>query len=147
MSAGATAATSTLAEAVERLLAVLVRLPRIPGDEPGELSTFQSIALAVLVDEGPRRLGELAEALGTTDATASRTLDVLETSGLAERRRDEDDARCVVVAATDVGDAFVSERRRRLEQLVGRLVERLGPEDGARLATLLGELRELLTDP
>lgn len=137
-------ATSTLADAVERLVTALVRQPRMPGDEPGELSTFQGITLAGLVDDGPQRLGALAAALGTTDATASRTIDVLEAAGLVGRHPDDEDGRCVVVAATDTGRALVEQRRRRLEELVGRLVDDLGADDGARLAALLGELRQLL---
>ncbi|MGZ8688270.1 MAG: MarR family winged helix-turn-helix transcriptional regulator [Gaiellaceae bacterium] len=146
MSAPQTPAATTLAEAVERLLTALVRQPRMPGDEPGELSTFQGITLSTLVDEGPARLGALANALGTTDATASRTVDVLELAGLAARLRDEADGRCIVVAATDAGRALVRARRKRLERLVARLVEDLGADDGARLAELLGELRGLLSE-
>ena len=56
-----------------------------PGDpEPGTLSTFQSLMLASIVDHGAARLGSLADTLGTTDATASRTVDVLELHGLAD---------------------------------------------------------------
>lgn len=144
MSSPEHAVASSLADAVERLVTVLVRQPRLPGDEPGELSTFQGIALAALTDEGPRRLGELADALGTTDATASRTLDVLAASGLAERRRDNDDARCVIVAATAAGHALVAERRERLTRLVQQLVATLGAEDVGRLAAALGELGDIL---
>ena len=139
-----TAAATTLAEAVERLVTALVRQPRMPGDEPGELSTFQGITLSTLVDEGPARLGALADMLGTTDATASRTVDVLEAAGLAARRRDEADGRCIVVVATDAGHTLVQARRERLERLVARLIDDLGTDDGARLAELLGELRGLL---
>ena len=77
-----------VAEAVERLLLTLVRQRHGRDPEPGSLSTFQSIALSAVADDGPLRLGTLADALGTTDATASRTVDALEDRGLAERRPD-----------------------------------------------------------
>ena len=87
-------------------MTVVARQPRLPGDgEPGELSTFQAITLAVLADDGGQRLGSLALALGTTDATASRTVDVLEALGLVARRPDGLDRRCIVVAATDEGSS------------------------------------------
>jgi DNA-binding MarR family transcriptional regulator len=140
-----TATTELLAEAVEQLVTVVARQPRLPGDdEPGELSTFQAITLAVLADDGGQRLGSLALALGTTDATASRTVDVLEALGLVTRRPDDLDRRCIVVAATDEGLELVRERRKRLEKLVDSLVAGLSAEDGARLAVLLAELGELL---
>lgn len=113
-------------------------------EEPSSLSTFQGIALGVLVDRGPLRLGGLADALRTTDATASRTIDALVGYGLAERRPDLADGRGVLVAATAGGTSQVSRRRRRLARLLEHLVAELEPAEGRRLAELLGELSELL---
>jgi DNA-binding MarR family transcriptional regulator len=141
------AAATGLAEAVEQLVTALVRQPRMAGDAgPGELSTFQGILLATLVDRGPQRLGVLAATLGTTDATASRNVDALERLGLVRRSPDDADGRGIVVGATTAGLATVRARRARLEALVARLVDRLGPADGARFATLLTELSEVLRE-
>jgi DNA-binding MarR family transcriptional regulator len=140
-------AATGLAEAVEQLVTALVRQPRMPGDAgPGELSTFQGILLATLVDGGPQRLGVLAATLGTTDATASRNVDALVRLGLVQRSPDDADGRGIVVDATSSGLATVHARRARLEALVARLVDRLGPEDGARFAGLLRELSGLLRE-
>jgi DNA-binding MarR family transcriptional regulator len=134
-----------VAEAVEGVLAALTRQRRPSGDpEPGTLSTFQSLVLSALVDHGPVRLGSLADALGTTDATASRTVDVLERERLAERRPDADDARGVIVAATGEGVAEVRRRRRQLERLAKRALEGLSPTEARRVADALVELRSLL---
>ena len=86
---GATITTNDaalVAEAVEGLLAALTRQRRPSRDpEPGSLSTFQSLALTSLVDLGARpRLGSLADALGTTDATRRANVDVLELHGFAD---------------------------------------------------------------
>lgn len=136
---------TVLASAVEQLLTALVRRRGVLGDdEPSPLSTFQGIALSVLVDGGPLRLGALAEALGTTDATASRTVDVLAAHGLAERRVDPGDGRGVLVAPTAEGRAAVRRRRRRLAALVDRLAADLEPSEGRRLTELLEELSGLL---
>ena len=86
-----------VAEAVEQLLLTLVRQRHGRDPEPGSLSTFHSLALSAVADDGPLRLGTLADALGTTDATASRTVDALQVRGLAERRADPCDARGVIV--------------------------------------------------
>ena len=134
-----------LADAVEQLLTALVRRRGVLGDdEPSPLSTFQGIALSLLVDTGPLRLGALAEELRTTDATASRTIDVLATHGLAMRREDPADGRGVLVSATADGRKAVRRRRRRLAALVDRLVADLEPDEGLRLTELLGELSGLL---
>jgi len=134
-----------VAEAVGGLLAALTRQRRPSGDpEPGTLSTFQSIVLSALADHGPVRLGSLADALGTTDATASRNVDVLERHGLAERRPDPDDARGVVVAATSEGLAEIRRRRRQLERLAQRALDGLSADEARRVADALVELQTLL---
>jgi DNA-binding MarR family transcriptional regulator len=134
-----------VADAVEGLVATLVRQRRAASDpEPGELSTFQAIALATLVDRGSMRLGSLAETLGTTDATASRTVDVLEGQGLAQRRPDPADARGVIVDASAEGKADVRRRRRRLERLAARALGDLSHDEARRVASALAELRTLL---
>ena len=126
-----TSEAKQVAAAIEGLLAALLRQRRSGGDpEPGSLSTFQWLTLARLVDQGPVRLGSLADALGTTDATASRTVDVLEASGLAERRDDPGDARGVIVAATTDGTAEVRRRRRTARQPRRASARRPGPGGG-----------------
>ncbi len=142
-----TATRVSLGVAVEQLVTALVRTPHLPGDaEPSDLTTFQGIVLATLVDEGPQRLHALASSLSTTDATASRNVDFLEERGLAERRADASDGRGIIVGATREGIKTVRERRARLDRLVAGLVDELGPVDGAHLTSLLAQLRELLGD-
>lgn len=134
-----------VAEAIEGLVAALARQRRPTGDpEPGVLTTFQSLALATLADRGPLRLGSLAEGLRTTDATASRTVDALESHGLAERRPDPADARGVIVAATAEGLADVRRRRRRLVRLAERALGDLTADETKRVAAALEDLRALL---
>jgi DNA-binding MarR family transcriptional regulator len=133
-----------VAEAVEQLLLALVHQRHGRDPEPGSLSTFQSVALATVADDGPVRLGTLADSLGTTDATASRTVDALQVRGLVERRPDPLDARGVIVAATGEGLADVRRRRRRLERLAARALGDLTADEAARVAHALAELRILL---
>ncbi len=141
----ATSDARLVAEAVEGLLAALVRQRRSARDpEPGELSTFQSLTLASIVDVGALRLGALAGALGTTDATASRTVDVLELHGFATRRPDAGDGRGVLVEPTAAGKDEVRRRRRRLIRLAERALGDLGPEEAGRVTAALVELQVLL---
>ena len=134
-----------VAEAVEGLIAALVHQCRPARDpEPGDLSTFQSLALASIVDLGALRLGSLADALGTTDATASRTVDVLELHGFAARRPDTGDGRGVLVEPTPAGRDEVRRQRRRLTRLAERALRDLGPEEARRVTAALIELRLLL---
>lgn len=141
----ATSDARLVADAVEGLLAALVRQRRSARDpEPGDLSTFQSLTLASIVDVGALRLGALADALGTTDATASRTVDVLELHGFATRRPDAGDGRGVLVEPTAAGRDEVRRRRRRLTRLAERALGDLGPEEASRVTAALVELQALL---
>lgn len=135
----------SVADAVEGILAALVRRRAPARDpEPGELSTFQSLMLASIVDFGAVRLGSLADALGTTDATASRTVDVLELHGFATRRPDTGDGRGVLVEPTAAGRNEVRRGRRRLVRLAERALADLTPDEARRVAAALVELQVLL---
>ena len=127
-----------LAAELERLFTALVREGgRLGFTEQTQLSPMQRFALAAAVDRGPLRLGALADAIGTTDATATRTVQSLEREGLVARARDAADGRGVVIEATREGRALVSRGRRRTTQLLDRLLQGVGEEDRARLVELL----------
>jgi DNA-binding MarR family transcriptional regulator len=134
-----------LAEAVERLIAVIIRQrSTIPGPEPRQLTTTQGLALITLVDEGPLRLGALADRIATTDATASRTVDVLQAAGFVRRVPDPSDGRGISVEPTGEGRSEVRRRRRRMAAMVGELLRGLGPAEQRRFVSLLDGLNELL---
>jgi DNA-binding MarR family transcriptional regulator len=134
-----------LAEAVERLIAVVIRQrSAIPGPEPRQLTTTQALALLTLADAGSLRLGALADTIATTDATASRTVDVLEGAGFARRVRDPSDGRGITVEITPAGRAEVKRRRDRMAAMVGELLKGLPPDEQRRFVELLSGLHDLL---
>ena len=134
-----------LAQAVERLVAVVIRQRRaVPGPEPRQLTTTQALALLTLADEGPLRLGILADRIATTDATASRAVDVLEREGFARRQRDPADARGITVAVTEEGRREVRRRRKRMAAMVAQLLKGLPPAEQRRFVDLVDDLNELL---
>jgi DNA-binding MarR family transcriptional regulator len=134
-----------LAEAVERLIAVVIRQRRaVPGPEPRQLTTTQAFALLTLADEGPLRLGTLADRIATTNATASRAVDVLERDHLARRAPHPLDGRGITVELTDVGRREVRRRRKRMAAMVGELLKGLRSEEQRRFVDLLDDLNDLL---
>ena len=133
-----------LAAAIERLIAELMRRGGSIGAEPSPLSTTQALMLRVLADHGPIRLGTLAALMGTTSATASRTVDVLEDTRLLARLPDAADRRGVVVRLTSDGEEWVRRRRENLARMVGELVQGMRPRDQHRFVELLTQLNELL---
>jgi DNA-binding MarR family transcriptional regulator len=134
-----------LAEAVERLIGVIIRQRgAIPGPEPRHLTTTQALALLTIADEGPLRLGALADRIATTDATASRTVDVLESVGFVVRVPDALDRRGVTVEPTPAGRREVRRRRQRMAAMVAELLKGLPPDEQRRFVDLLDDLNDLL---
>jgi DNA-binding MarR family transcriptional regulator len=127
-----------LAVEIERLFTALVREGgRLGYSESDTLTSTQRAALIAIVDGGALRLGAVADALGTTDATATRTVQGLERLGLVERTPVTNDRRGIQVAATAEGRKVVARGRRRLAGAVANVVP---AADQARLAALLREL-------
>ena len=115
------------AEALQRALAELVRVYQFRDRDRiccHDISVTQCYALETLVEQGPLRLGTLAERLFLDKSTTSRVVATLVKKGYAQQRPDANDARAVVLSATRSGE---------------RLHARIN-------ADLVGQQRELLED-
>ena len=74
------------------------------------LPVSQSMVLQSLARESrPKRMSEIAAALGVAQSTATRFVDPLVDQGLVERRAAADDGRAKVVALTSRGKAMAEE--------------------------------------
>jgi DNA-binding MarR family transcriptional regulator len=132
-----------LAEGIIRLRdEILRRREREHGHV--DLSPTQAQALRTVVREGPLRIGALAEALGVTDATASRSVDALAALGLAAREPDPADARAVRVGATPRGRREQRLRRERFVRALERLMDELTEDEREQLESSLETLSALL---
>jgi DNA-binding MarR family transcriptional regulator len=135
-----------LAVELERLI-TLVRRGGGPHDaDDPPLAGSQRLALSALVGGSPLRLRALAERIGTTDATASRTVDALVAFGFVRREPDPADGRGVLVVATPKAVEFVAERRPRLVGILEQGRSEMSRADRERLVSLLAELNDVL-DP
>jgi len=114
----------------------------------GQLNELQYSVLAFLVRTGPRTFTEMAEFVQVSPPSITRTADRLVGLGLAQRERDESDARVFRLAATGTGEEFVSDvHRRRSEWLAGALdgltdEQRLLVADAAPILRALAESGE-----
>lgn len=135
-----------LAVQLERLITLVRRRggPHDVDDPP--LAGSQRLALSALVAESPLRLRALAERIGTTDATASRTVDALAALGLVRRKPDPKDGRGVLVVATPKAVELVTERRARLVETLEQGLAGMSRADRELLVSLLAELNDVL-DP
>ena len=93
------------------------RLQGETGLDLGQVDFLEHLVLG-----GTARMRDLADTLRVDASSATRAVQRLVESGLAERSTDERDARCVQVSATDEGrakyDEIVTSRRAGMEELL-----------------------------
>jgi DNA-binding MarR family transcriptional regulator len=111
------------------------------GEGPARLS-----ALSVLVFGGPKTLGELATAEQVKPPTMSRIVAGLARSRLIEITADPHDARRMRIRATAKGTRLLQKgREMRIAYLASHL-DRLAPDELAKLGDAVEILRKLLED-
>ena len=114
--------TEAVLTASRALVAVVAR-SLVATEEQVTLAQYR--VLVVLASRGPKRLADLAEALGVNPSTATRVCDRLVTKGLIRRPRAHQDRREIRVALTPIGREVVDEvtarRRREIRRLVSAI--------------------------
>ena len=102
---------------IEQQLTILLRrtqrihLATAQGDVEIDRSAYG--ILARLVDEGPQRLGVLAQAFGLDPSTITRQVQSLEQSGWVARKADPSDRRAALLDVTPEGREVLVETRER----------------------------------
>lgn len=137
--------TDLLAQLAELLTTASWRLRRGGKQElaPFGLTFGQARAMRIVAQmDAPMRIGDLAARLEIVPRSATTTVDILESAGLASRQADRQDRRSVLISLTGEGRALLErmdrQRRASAEALFGRLTP---PER----EQLLGLLRALTT--
>lgn len=130
----ATTAENPLARSAARLRLAIVRTARRLRQEAaeatgGELSPTATSALATIERHGPLTPSELAEIERVKRPTATRTLRVLEESGLLERAPDPADGRSCLVSVSGAGRERLRRLRGRKNAYLARRMRNLPPED------------------
>lgn len=100
--------------------------------EQGQMDT-----LDMLAGRPAWRMSEVAEALRVDPSTATRAVQRLVNSGLANRMAHDDDGRVVMVSITDAGRARHAEVAVRRARLMRHLLESFTPEERPMLAEFL----------
>jgi DNA-binding MarR family transcriptional regulator len=92
------------------------------------------------------KVGEVAEGLGITAASASLALDRLQALGYIERKKRSRDRRSVQVFATRTGRSLVARVRRIVDARLSRAMGRIGVEDTKDFTELAGKVTRILMD-
>jgi DNA-binding MarR family transcriptional regulator len=103
----------------------------------GEITPEQFWLLRYLHQNGPASVGEVAEALGVSQSSATTACQRLEKAGLATRARDAADERVVRVALTPLGQEQIEAWRRAKREALTDLLEPLTADERAELQRLM----------
>src|ERR671937_210137 len=134
-------------ELAHRLRPVIARVGRRMRQAAGaELSPTQSAALATIDCHGPLTPSELAARERIQRPTATRVLARLEEAGLIARTPDPADRRSSLVSATPAGSALLAELRARRDAWMVARLDRLSPEDLAKLDRAADILERMLEE-
>jgi DNA-binding MarR family transcriptional regulator len=109
----------------------------IGGDalDPGQMDT-----LDLLVERDQWRMCDLADAMHVEPSTATRAIQRLVASGLAERAQSSRDGRVVLVTATGAGRARHSAVMQARLNFLRDLIEQWSPEEADQIAQALETL-------
>ncbi len=109
---------------IEQQLTILLRrvqsIHLVTSDGEIELDRSAYGIMCRLADEGPSRLGVLAQAFGLDPSTITRQVQSLEAGGFVERTTDPTDRRASILVLSDVGETVLRNTR---EYRRGRLRE------------------------
>jgi DNA-binding MarR family transcriptional regulator len=134
-------------ETAARLRVAVARLARqLRQHSPGGLTPSQWSAMATVEDNGPLRIGDLADREGVSAPTATRLVASLEELGLVSRTSSPTDRRTAYVSLTDAGREKIEWARvARTASLAERLAA-MPDADVRRLVELLPLLESFLAD-
>ncbi len=102
-----------------------------------DLTLTQLRALSAIARRQPLRLSDLAGELGVGLGAASTLVDRIERRGLLTRRPDERDRRTVRLEVSSRGRRLLERLEQGRTERLGRLIERMTPEERDALATVL----------
>lgn len=111
---------------IEQQLTILLRrvqsIHLVTSDGAVELDRSAYGIMCRLADEGPSRLGVLAQAFGLDPSTITRQVQSLEAGGFVQRTTDPTDRRASILALSEVGSTVLQDtreyRRNRLREVL-----------------------------
>lgn len=121
--------------------------PGPPGWARHDLTFGQLRLMFVLRQSGPVSIGQLADMLGVTDATASELVDRLERRGLAIRSHRLDDRRVVESQLSEEGARLLAEIAGARREVLRRALSVLTGDELAEFDNLLRVMAERLPAP
>jgi DNA-binding MarR family transcriptional regulator len=140
--------TDTLADIQAHVQALGRLMPKGPPRWAHHDLTFGQLRLLfVLGQSGPVSIGQLADTLGVTDATASEFVDRVERRGLAVRSHRADDRRVVDCRLSDEGARLLAEIQGARQDSMRQVLAVLTADELSDFDRLLRTMAERLSAP
>ncbi|HEX7800472.1 MAG TPA: MarR family transcriptional regulator [Asticcacaulis sp.] len=133
---------ANLAADLRALVGRLKRRLREQGSV-GDLTPSQIAVVRRLDADGPATISALARAEGVRPQSMGATVAALEAAGLTQGRPDPDDGRQTLISLTPACRERLTQGRAARQDWLTRQIERLTPEERARLAAAADILRRL----
>ena len=130
---------------ISRLIRNLTRIVGGPDEVPPMTAT-QRLALFEVGDGGPLRLNDLADRMGVSAPTASRSVDALHDLGLVARVPDPHDRRALRIELTPAGERLLTARKAKAQAAFAPAVAALSDAERATLSRLLRRMTEALRE-
>ena len=131
--------------ALERLVLGWDRYREAVADELG-VGTTEIAALGFLHHDGPHTPSEIGHLLNLTSGSVTALLDRLEGAAFVTRSQNPDDRRSLLATATPAGRHAIQWYYDRLDEIVGRALERVPNIALSEVITLANSAGELLIE-
>ncbi|WP_018157476.1 MarR family winged helix-turn-helix transcriptional regulator [Demetria terragena] len=132
----------------DRLLSTAARLSRWATRRADlELPPAQARLLALVLEIGPARIGDLAQADHCSQPTMTIQVQRVEAYGLVVRKPDPSDARASLVEATDEGRQVIARLREARSKALAPMMDRLSPDDERVLDEAIAIMQRMIDDP
>jgi len=136
------------AEIEQQLLTLHRRNPRlhVAGASESEIERSSYAILCLLDDEGPQRIGRIAQAFDLDPSTVTRQVQTVSRLGLVERAQDSSDRRATILHLTELGQDTVRAAREARRAALESMLEGWPEDDQVSFLRLLSRFNEDVAD-
>lgn len=135
------AQTQAFADALRSLSGLFLRVAAERSAAHAAFSKQDLLALGVLAERGPSRMGDLAGALGVGQSAVTPLVDRLEAAGAVRRRRGAD-RRVWLVELTPDGEAVAEAEAEAYRTVAASMLEPLSADEREALIRLLARIQD-----
>lgn len=133
-------------EAFSQVMKSIFLTPDSSNERNNELTWAQQKILALLDDQGPMKMSDVARQISVTMSNATAIVDKMVRLDLVQREADPNDRRVIRVVASEQGKAVIANCMETQTRCFEQVLKRLSPEKRAKLLASFNTIHELLSE-